>query len=270
MWCSSEALSALLITSSFLNFAVAQTEGHSEVPFYGKSPPVYPTRKFETHSKENILSWGVAANNGSTSEAWAAAYAQAYDLITQMTLEEKVNVTRGYPGTCVGNTGSVPRLGIEPLCLADAPDGIRGQEFVSAFPAGIHLAATFDRDLQHRYGHALGEEYRGKGINIALGPCAGPMGRVVTGGRNWEALSNDPYLAGTVMGLYTKGLQENGVITTLKHFLANEQEWRRRPSDLGEAISSNVDDRTIHELYAWPFMNGLKAGGAAVMSSYQR
>jgi len=212
-----------------------------------------------------------AVNNGSTSEAWSVAYTRAYELIAQMTLEEKVNVTRGYTGICVGNTGSVPRLGIEPLCLADAPDGIRGQEFVSAFPAGIHLAATFDRDLQYLYGLALGEEYRGKGINIALGPCAGPLGRVATGGRNWEALSNDPYLAGAAMGLITKGLQENGVIAVPKHFLANEQEWRRRPSpNLGEAISSNVDDRTIHELYAWPFMDALKAGAASIMSSYQR
>jgi beta-glucosidase len=76
-----------------------------------------------------------------------------------MTLEEKVNATRGFTGTCVGNTGAVPRLGIEPMCLADAPDGIRGQEFVSAFPAGIHVAATFDRDLMYAYGRALGEEY---------------------------------------------------------------------------------------------------------------
>ncbi|KAK5937472.1 hypothetical protein PMZ80_010090 [Knufia obscura] len=229
-------------------------EEESEVPLYGQSPAVYPT----------------PVNNGSTSEAWSAAYARAYNLISQMTLEEKVNVTRGYPGTCTGNTGSVPRLGYAPLCLADAPDGIRGQEFVSAFPAGIHVAATFDRDLQYQYGVALGEEYRGKGINIALGPVAGPLGRVATGGRNWEGLSNDPYLAGAAMGLVTKGMQDSGVIAVPKHYLLNEQEYRRRPSALGEAISSNIDDRTIRELYAWPFMDALKAGAASVMSSYQR
>ena len=101
-----------------------------------------------------------------------------------MTLEEKVNVTRGFVGTCVGNTGAVPRLSIKPLCFSDAPDGIRGQEFVSAFPAGIHVAATFDKQLMYEYGRALGEEYRGKGINAALGPVAGPLGRVARGGRN--------------------------------------------------------------------------------------
>jgi beta-glucosidase len=73
------------------------------------------------------------------------------------------------------------------------------------------------------------------------------------------------------MGRITKGIQDQGVIATPKHFLLNEQEWRRRPRlDLGEAISSNADDRTIHELYAFPFMDAIKAGAAAVMSSYQR
>lgn len=133
-----------------------------------------------------------------------------------MTLEEKVNVTRGFVGTCVGNTGAVPRLGIKPLCFSDAPDGVRGQEFVSAFPAGIHVAATFDKQLMYEYGRALGEEYRGKGINAALGPVAGPLGRVARGGRNWEGLSADPHLAGAGMGAITRGIQEAGVIATAK------------------------------------------------------
>lgn len=187
-----------------------------------------------------------------------------------MTLEERVNITRGWPGACVGNTGEVPRLGLPSLCFADGPDGIRGQEFVSAFPAGIHVAATFDRDLMYRYGRALGNEYHGKGINVALGPVAGPLGRVVRGGRNWEGLSNDPYLAGAGMGAITRGIQDAGVIATPKHWLLNEQEFRRRWSPMGEAISANVDDRTLHELYAFPFMDALREGAGAVMCSYQR
>lgn len=187
-----------------------------------------------------------------------------------MTLEEKVNITRGHTGQCVGNSGAIPRLNVPPLCFADAPDGIRGQEFVSAFPAGIHVAATFDRDLMYRYGHALGAEYRGKGINVALGPVAGPLGRVTRGGRNWEGLSADPYLAGAGMGAITRGIQDTGVIATPKYWLLNEQEFRRRESDLGEAVSSNVDDRTVHELYAFPFANSIREGAASVMCSYQR
>jgi beta-glucosidase len=191
-------------------------------------------------------------------------------MVSQMTVEEKVNITRGWPGACVGNTGEVPRLGIPALCFADGPSGIRGQEFVSAFPAGIHVAATFDRHLMNEYGRALGSEYRGKGINVALGPVAGPLGRVVRGGRNWEGLSSDPYLAGAGMGAITRGIQDAGVIATPKHWLLNEQEFRRRWTPMGDAISANVDDRTLHELYAFPFMDALREGAGAVMCSYQR
>ncbi|KAK7435030.1 hypothetical protein CaCOL14_000005 [Colletotrichum acutatum] len=226
----------------------------SEVPYYGRSPPVYPS----------------PIGNGSSNSGWAAAYRHARGLVSQMTVEEKANITRGWTGTCVGNSGEVPRLGIPALCFADAPDGIRGQEFVSAFPAGIHVAATFDKALLYKYGKALGDEYYGKGINVALGPAAGPLGRVARGGRNWEGLSSDPYLAGVGMGAITRGIQNAGVIATAKHWLLNEQEYRRRVSDLGEAISSNVDDRALHELYVWPFMNSLKEGAASVMCSYQR
>jgi beta-glucosidase len=87
---------------------------------------------------------------------------------------------------------------------------------VSSFPAGIHLGATFDRKLMLKYGQALGKEYKGKGIHVALGPFVGPIGRVVRGGRNWEGLGADPYLAGIGGAMITKGTQEQGVIATPK------------------------------------------------------
>ncbi|KAK7414926.1 hypothetical protein QQX98_006251 [Neonectria punicea] len=251
-------------TSNFISFAlqgalltIAQptNTGHSEVPFYGRSPPIYPS----------------PIGNGSTNSRWAAAYEYARSLVSQLTVEEKANITHGWPsGPCVGNSGEVPRLGIPALCFADAPDGIRGQEFVSSFPAGIHVAATFDRSLLYKYGKAYGDENYGKGINVAMGPVAGPLGRVVRGGRNWEGLSNDPYLAGAGMGAITRGIQDAGVISTPKHWLLNEQEYRRYSSDLGESISSNVDDRMLHELYVFPFMDSLREGAASIMCSYQR
>ncbi|KAF7596625.1 hypothetical protein BBP40_000547 [Aspergillus hancockii] len=250
------------VLSPFVSIALAQStlciaQGYtneSEVPYYGRSPAVYPT----------------PVGNGSTSATWKDAYQRAKALIAQMTVEEKANLTRGHDGQCVGNSGAIPRLSIPQLCFADAPDGVRGQEFVSAFPAGIHVAATWDRSLMYQYGHALGQEYYGKGINVALGPVAGPLGRVARGGRNWEGLSADPYLAGGGMGAITKGIQDAGVIATAKHWLLNEEEWRRNPGDMGEALSSNVDDRTLHELYAFPFMDSLREGVGSVMCSYQR
>ncbi|EJT78053.1 hypothetical protein GGTG_03156 [Gaeumannomyces tritici R3-111a-1] len=229
-------------------------EKPSEVPYYGRSPPVYPT----------------PPGNGNSSRAWTNAYRKAVTLVSKMTLEEKVNVTRGFPGQCVGNSGAVPRLGVAPICFADGPAGLRGQEFVSAFPAGIHLAATFDAELMYDYGLALGREFRDRGVHMALGPVSGPLGRIARAGRNWEGLSNDPYLAGVGMGQVTRGMQDSGVVATPKHWLLNEQEFRRRESALGEAVSSNVDDRTIHELYVWPFMDSLAHGAGSVMCSYQR
>ncbi|KAI9038862.1 beta-glucosidase [Aspergillus affinis] len=226
----------------------------SEVPYYGRSPAVYPS----------------PIGNGSTNTAWEEAYQRAKTLVSKLTVEEKTNLTRGHDGQCVGNSGAVPRLSIPSLCFSDAPDGVRGQEFVSAFPAGIHVASTWDRSLLYQYGYALGEEYHDKGVNVALGPVAGPLGRLARGGRNWEGLGADPYLAGVGMGAITKGIQEAGVIANAKHWLLNEEEWRRNPGDMGEALSSNVDDRTLHELYAFPFMDSLKEGIRSVMCSYQR
>ncbi|GMG31135.1 unnamed protein product [Aspergillus oryzae] len=211
-----------------------------------------------------------AVGDGATSSIWESAYQRAKALVSRLTDEEKSNLTRGFDGQCVGNTGAIPRLSIPSLCFSDAPDGVRGQEFVSAFPAGIHVAATWDRSLIYRYGHALGQEYQGKGINVALGPVAGPLGRLARGGRNWEGLGADPYLAGGGMGAITKGIQDAGVIASAKHWLLNEEEWRRNPGDMGESLSSNADDRTIHELYVFPFMDALREGVGSVMCSYQR
>lgn len=69
----------------------------------------------------------------------------------------------------------------------------------------------------------MGSEFRAKGVNIALGPVVGPLGRIAEGGRNWEGFSNDPYLCGALAGETVKGIQENGVMTSVKHFIGNEQ-----------------------------------------------
>ncbi|KAM0708641.1 hypothetical protein Q7P35_005293 [Cladosporium inversicolor] len=235
---------------------IASLVGFTNVsdPYYGQSPPVYPTPE----------------GNGGVDPKWQDAYAKARDLVLQMTIDEKVNMTNGHTGHCVGNTPSIERLGIPPLCFADGPSGIRGQEFVSAFSAQMSVGATFDRSLMRRFGDAMGSEYYKKGINVALLPVAGPLGRVARGGRNWEGFGADPYLSGAGMEAVTLGVQERGVIVQSKHWLLNEQEYRRNPGSAGEAMSSNVDDRTIHELYVFPFMDSLKAGAASIMCSYQR
>ncbi|PHH85068.1 hypothetical protein CDD83_931 [Cordyceps sp. RAO-2017] len=102
----------------------------------------------------------------------------------------------------------------------------------------------------------MGREFRAKGVNVILGPNAGPLGRTPLGGRNWEAFSVDPYLSGQLVAE--------------THFIGNEQESYRRPYWGVEAASSNIDDRTLREHYLWPFVDGLRAGAGSVMCAYNR
>jgi beta-glucosidase len=104
----------------------------------------------------------------------------------------------------------------------------------------------------------MGEEHRGKGVDVQLGPVAGPIGRSPDGGRNWEGFSPDPVNTGIMMAETIQGIQDAGVIACAKHFIGNEQEhFRQAPEAIGygynvtEASSSNIDDKTMHELYLW-------------------
>ncbi|KAL4861909.1 glycosyl hydrolase family 3 N terminal domain-containing protein, partial [Aspergillus spectabilis] len=120
----------------------------------------------------------------------------------------------------------------------------------------------------------MGAEFKRKGANVALGPVVGPTGRIAQGGRNWEGFSNDLYLGGALAADTVRGLRKN-VIACFKHFIGNEQETRRNPSSLmansyNQSVSSNIDDKTMHELYLWVFQDAVKAGAASMMCSYNR
>ncbi|QSZ35750.1 hypothetical protein DSL72_006872 [Monilinia vaccinii-corymbosi] len=204
---------------------------------------------------------------------WGDAYLKAKKFVSQLTLLEKVNLTTGvgWEGeACVGNTGSIPRLDFPGLCLQDSPLGVRSADLASAFPSGMNAAATWSYDLMNARGNALAMEHRGKGIDVLLGPVAGPLGRAPAGGRAWEGFSPDPVLTGVGMTATIKGIQDAGVIACAKHFIMNEQEhFRDKGADL-EAYSANLDDKTMHELYLWPFADAVRAGVGSVMASYNR
>lgn len=227
------------------------------VPSDGASEPWYP------------------APNGGTVEQWKASYEKAARIVRQMTIVEKVNVTTGTGwsmGPCVGNTGQVDRLGFPSLCLQDGPLGLRFVDNASSFPAGVTVGATWNQDLMYQRGKAHGYEARLKGINVILGPSMGPLSRLPAGGRNWEGFGADPVLQGIAASQTIRGIQHSGVIATAKHFVGNEQEHFRQSWEWGtpNAISSNIDDRTLHELYAWPFADSIRAGVASVMCSYNQ
>ncbi|CZT13258.1 hypothetical protein WAI453_005398 [Rhynchosporium graminicola] len=255
----------------------------SDSHFYGQSPPVYPSP-----GMPGTLSW-------------QTAHAKAVALVLRMTIEERANLTVGFgtQGTlCAGVTGAVPRIGLKGLCLADAGQGLRNTDHVNAYPAGISVGASWNRALTHQRGSHMAAEFKKKGVNVLLGPVVGGMGRVARGGRNWEAFSNDPYLCGKLGYDTISGIQSAGVVASVKHYIVNEQEDHRNPliggdatgggavggvatsggtADVGnpnnftvESLSSNVDDKTMHELYLWPFAEAVHAGVGSVMCSYQR
>ncbi|CEI38610.1 putative beta-glucosidase A [Fusarium venenatum] len=211
---------------------------------------------------------------------WEEAYAKAKDFVSQLTLLEKVNLTTGvgWQGErCVGNVGSIPRLGMRGLCLQDGPLGIRFSDYNSAFPTGVTAGASWSKALWYERGRLLGTEFKEKGIDIALGPATGPLGRHAAGGRNWEGFTVDPYAAGHAMAETVKGIQDSGVIACAKHYVANEQEHFRQRGDvksrefnISESLSSNIDDKTMHELYNWPFADAVRAGVGSIMCSYNQ
>ncbi|OTB10775.1 glycoside hydrolase family 3 protein [Daldinia sp. EC12] len=232
----------------------AQSIITDDTVFYGQSPPVYPSP------------------NGTGLGDWADSYAKARALVAQLTLEEKVNLTGGVQvnSSCSGIILPIERVNFTGLCLSDAGNGVRTTNFASSWASGISVGASWNRELAHKRAVGMAGEFRAKGVHIALGPVVGPLGRIASSGRNWEGFANDPYLCGALAADTIKGIQSVGVATSTKHFIANEQETNRNPEDNVTAVSSNIDDKTMHELYLWPFQDAVKAGTVNIMCSYNR
>ncbi|KAJ5628774.1 hypothetical protein N7490_011002 [Penicillium lividum] len=250
---------SLLVGLAFGNYAAAVDVITSDSHFYGQSPAVYPSPA------------------GSGTGDWAAAYVKAKAFVAQLSDDEKVNLTAGVTTDtgCSGFIQSIDRLGFPGICVSDAGNGLRGSDYVNGWASGISVGASWNRDLANDRGIYMGKEYRKKGVNMILGPVTGPLGRVAVGGRNWEGFATDPYLSGILLAESVKGLQSQNVATSLKHFIANEQETARNPTtdsddNTVQSVSSNLDDQTIHELYLWPFQDAVLAGAACVMCSYNR
>lgn len=191
--------------------------------------------------------------------------ARAHELLAAMTVDEELAMVHGTGvGTYVGVVPGNARLGIPAINLEDGPAGVAdGMTNVTAFPAPITMAAAWDPDLARRYGAAMGAEERGKGANVHLAPMVNIL-RVPQGGRNWESLGEDPYLAGRLAAAEVGGQQSEGVIATVKHYADNNQENDRRN------VSVQVDERTQHEIYYPAFNAAVRAGAGAVMCSYNK
>lgn len=195
------------------------------------------------------------------------------ELISQMTLEEKAGLCSGLD---FWHTKPVERLGIPSIMMSDGPHGLRKQESEAdhlglnesvkavCFPAGCATASSFDVDLMEELGETLGEECQAEDIGVLLGPAVN-IKRSPLCGRNFEYLSEDPHLAGKLSAAYIRGVQKCGIGTSIKHFAANSQEYRRMSS------SSELSERTLHEIYLPAFEEAVKeAKPRTVMCSYNK
>ncbi|KAJ1308797.1 hypothetical protein OPQ81_004487 [Rhizoctonia solani] len=201
-----------------------------------------------------------------TPRSWDDAYTLARAKVAQMTIDEKVGVVTGqgqFSSRCIGNTHAVERLGIPSICMNDGPAGIRAVKNVTGFPTGINAASTFSRRLMRARGKAIGEEFRGKGIHIYLGPAIDIM-RSPKAGRAWESFGPDPYLNGEGAYETIMGVQSVGVTACAKHLIANNQEHYRY------TLTADIDDRTLHEVYWYPFLRAIDADPGAFMCAYNR
>ncbi|MCU4766771.1 glycoside hydrolase family 3 C-terminal domain-containing protein [Bacillus toyonensis] len=194
-------------------------------------------------------------------------------IISEMTLEEKASLCSGLD---FWNTKGIERLGIPSIMVTDGPHGLRKQAEgadhlgiynsipSTCFPSAVGLASTWNKDLIHEVGVALGEECQAEHVGVLLGPGAN-IKRSPLCGRNFEYFSEDPYLSSQMAINHVKGVQSQGIGTSLKHFAANNQEHRRM------SVDAIVDERTLREIYLASFEDIIKeAQPWTVMSAYNK
>ena len=195
-------------------------------------------------------------------------------IISEMTLEEKALLVSGKD---MWTTDAIERVGIPSIFMSDGPHGLRKQENnqntdaeiydsidAVCFPTACATAASFDRELMYRMGVDLGKECQAVDVSTILGPAIN-IKRSPLCGRNFEYVSEDPYVAGELSAAYINGVQSQNVGTSLKHFAANSQETERMYA------SSEVDERTLREIYLTAFEIAVKkAKPWTIMASYNR
>lgn len=188
-----------------------------------------------------------------------AIEAQAHAMLSRLTLEQKIELLGGIDSMY---TRPMPAIDLPRFKMSDASVGVRTWGPTTAYAGGSALAASWDTDLARKIGEALGRDARARNVNFLLGPGVN-IARSAIAGRNFEYLSEDPYLNATLVVPFIEGVQSRGVIATVKHYALNDQEFNRHNA------SSDVDERTMREIYLPAFEAAVtKAHVDAVMNSY--
>ena len=217
-------------------------------------------------TRRTIWALLAAAAAATATQARAATYedkaapveARVDDLLSRLTLDEKLSLVGGDRGFFIRG---IPRLSVPEVKMSDGPLGVRNYGPSTAYPATAGLAATWDAALARDYGASLGKDARARGVGILLAPGVNII-RVPQNGRNFEYLSEDPYLAGVFASQIVTGIQSQGVAATVKHFAANNQETNQG------TIDERISERALREIYLPAFRAAVTKGHAwAVMDA---
>ena len=205
-----------------------------------------------------ISSFGVAQEPRSATSSDSSVEARVDSLLKQLSLEEKIDLLGGVDDFYVRD---IRKIGLPRLKMADGPIGVRNYGPSTVF-GGIGLAASWDPEMARRIGTNIGRDARARGVHFMLGPGVN-IYRAPLNGRNFEYFGEDPFLASRVAVAYIKGMQSQGVSSTIKHFMGNNSEFDRHNTD------SIIDERTMREIYLPVFEAAVQeANVGAIMDSY--
>ena len=237
----SVAIIALLVSA---NVGISQETTHheSDITAAPEDKRVELNGFEPIHQSVNRIQSAVYADTQMSSAKRAA------DLIQRLTFEEKLSLTGGWKGF---NIPGIPRLGIRPVTMADASQGVRLDTIAiegksTSFPGMLPLASTWNDGLAERFGKSIGEECRALGVDILLGPGIN-MQRLSVGGRNFEYMGEDPLLTAGMATAYIRGIQSTRIIPTAKHLIGNDQEFCRH------IANSVISERALREIYLRPW-----------------
>jgi beta-glucosidase len=184
---------------------------------------------------------------------------QAQAMLSKMSLEDKIRLIGGVDSMY---TNAIPSIDLPRFKMSDASVGVRTWGPTTAYAGGVALAATWDRTFARELGEGLGRDARARSVNFLLGPGVN-IARSPVGGRNFEYLSEDPYLNGAMVVPFIQGVQSQGVIATVKHYALNDEEFNRHDAN------AQADERTMREIYLPAFEAAVTRGHVdAVMNSY--
>ena len=203
-------------------------------------------------------------------DAWTEPYKKSKEFVSKLSLNEKLNLLYGTENCyfseeerklkyCVGQIDAFSNSDVSfpGMCLQDGPQGLRQMKGTAiSWQASINTAATFNKDLIYKIGKAQGEECKEKGVNTLLSPSVNIM-RTPQAGRLWEGYGEDPFYVGICASKIAKGIQDAGVIATIKHFTGNDQETYRKSS------SSNIGTQALFDVYVEPFYRSIKDSNVA-------